>query len=183
MNKIHRTSLFLSLFGILSTCSITAQEVYNTQKARIIITTQINQNQIQFASNQLVLMLNYETAEFELKLNLNTLKTGIDSIDKKMAALENEYLHIIGKFDIESIITKGHPPKYFSFEGILIPKNSVVFGKSHLEHIADRSNTACILSMQFLIDSHTLENELSRIVDYSDLEISIVQAVLPRSTD
>lgn len=170
----------LLIFG----SNVKAQEVYGTINGTIHITGVWNDSALIAVSNQLVVLLNYETAQFELRLDKSTLRTGIDSLDKKLKKLERDILVYEGKLGIEYVQTQSHPPQDFEVEGYLTcaPHNENIIGKGHLEHIFG-DVYSCILNMTFHLNlkETNLNIDLPGLVD--EVHVEIIQTVLKRESE
>ncbi len=164
--------------------NVKAQEVYSTTNGIIHITGVWNDSALVTISNKLVVLLDYETARFELRLDKSTLKTGIDSLDKKLKKLERDVLVYEGKLGIESVQTQSHPPQDFTIEGYLTCTfhNESIVGKGHLEHIFGNVYS-CVLNMTFHLNLKEINLEIDLPELEDEIHVEIIQTVLKRENE
>ena len=155
------------------------EESYGTSRGTIQIKGVYNDTVLVAESQDLIIVLNYETADFLLKLDKSSLRTGIDSLDQKLMSKESDYLEYRGKLGIDYVKIEQHPPMDFLVEGKLTRHNNeeLITGTGHLEHIYG-DVVSCILNMSF----HLSLSEANFIIDLPGLSdkvhIEIVQSVL-----
>ncbi|MBW6481520.1 MAG: hypothetical protein K0B10_00525 [Vicingaceae bacterium] len=181
-----RKSIYITAFIInwlIFLPQVNAQDVYRTQNGNMLITVVSNDSILKITNKELVIHLNYETARFTIKMNKSNFKTGIDSLDQKLAQLKYDIIEYEGKLDIESIDTEGHSPIDFNVEGVLSTNNNKIKGTGHLEHISNRGTYSCLLTLKFNINKNDLGFNLKNIVIEDDIQINIVQNVLNKVQD
>lgn len=173
-------TLILLTFG----SNVSAQEVYGTVNGTVHITGAWNDSALIAVSNELVVLLNYETAQFELRLDKSTLRTGVDSLDKKLKKFERDILIYEGKLGIEYIQTQSHPPQDFEVEGYLTctPHNENIIGKGHLEHIFG-DVYSCILNMTFHLNLKEINLDIDLPGLQDEVHVEIIQTVLKRENE
>lgn len=88
------------------------QQIYRLIKGDIAITLTYKDTAIVASSNQLVLILDYETSKLLFRVKYETFHTGIDSIDSKFNLLKGLELKFEGKLDIFVNSKKFSPQKY-----------------------------------------------------------------------
>jgi hypothetical protein len=183
--KVSR-KVFFSIWLVFSVfvSNTIAQEVYSTTNGIIHITGIWNDSALVAVSNKLVVLLDYETARFELRLDKSTLKTGIDSLDKKLKKLENDVLVYEGELGIDFVQTQSHPPQDFTIEGYLTCAfhNESIIGQGHLEHIFGNVYS-CILSMTFHLNLKEINLEIDIPGLEDEIHIEIRQTVLKRENE
>jgi len=155
-----------------------AQDVYRTLNGKMLITVVSNDSILKIKNDELVIQLNYETARFTMKMDKSNFKTGIDSLDKKLAQLKYEIIEYKGVLGIQSINTEGHPHLDFNVEGVLSTNNNIIKGTGHLEHIANRGLFSCVLTLKFNINKNDLGLNIEGLVIEENIQIEIVQNVL-----
>jgi hypothetical protein len=155
-----------------------AQDVYRTLNGKMLITVVSNDSILKIKNDELVIQLNYETARFTMKMDKSNFKTGIDSLDKKLAQLKYEIIEYKGVLGVQSINTEGHPPLDFNVEGVLSTNNNIIKGTGHLEHIANRGLFSCVLTLKFNINKNDLGLNIEGLVIEENIQIEIVQNVL-----
>lgn len=180
-----KTLFKISIIFLTSFCSsVKAQEIYKTVKGTVQITGAWNDSALIAVSNELVVLLNYETAQFELRLDKSTLRTGVDSQDKKLKKFERDILIYEGKLGIEYIQTQSHPPQDFEVEGYLTcaPHNENIIGKGHLEHIFG-DVYSCILNMTFHLNLKEINLDIDLPGLQDEVHVEIIQTVLKRKNE
>ncbi len=158
-----------------------AQDVYYTKSATLKLNGELNGHALQLDTRQLGVMLDYETTEMIIRFPLNSLKSGIDSLDR---LLKSSALEVVfdGTLSLEYINTENHPPLKFTAEGWLTVGNSktLITGEGELHHIDDVGQIACMMGMTMHLNLKdlNLQNPLPGMKD--DFEAVITQAVLQR---
>jgi len=137
---IHIIALIISAFCIC-TKSANAQnqvdEIYGSANGDIQIVGVLNDTTLIAESNQLVMVLNFDTGEFLLVLDISSLHTGNDSLDKILKKLGEDKLEYKGNLGVDFIKTVDHSPKDFDVGGYLThaSENRYLAGKGHLEYL------------------------------------------------
>lgn len=168
----------ITIIVILFTTNTMAQDVYRTLNGKMLITVVSNDSILKIKNDELVIQLNYETTRFTMKMDKSNFKTGIDSLDKKLAQLKYEIIEYKGVLGVQSINTEGHPPLDFNVEGVLSTNNNIIKGTGHLEHIANRGLFSCVLTLKFNINKNDLGLNIEGLVIEENIQIEIVQNVL-----
>lgn len=171
--------LIISFFGFKSQ----AQDVYRTQSGTMIITGISSDTVVQLKTKDLLILLNYENAKFQMKMDKSTFYTGIDSLDKKLALMKYDIIEYNGQLNIESINTNGHPPLDFEMEGELSTNDNIIHGTGHLEHYSSRGTYSCLLTLKFNLKKDDLGLNLEGLNLNDDIEVEIIQMVLNKSED
>jgi hypothetical protein len=175
--------------GILILCSIFflnkghAQDVYRTQNGNMVITTVSADTVLKITTKELLVLLNYENAQFEMKMDKSTFYTGNDSLDKRLKLMKYDIVEFKGKLGLNYINTNGHPPLDFEVEGVLSTNNHIIKGTGHLEHISSRGNFSCLLTLKFNLKKDDLGLKLEGLNLKDDIQIEIVQIVLNKAED
>jgi hypothetical protein len=160
-----------------------AQESYRSINGRVQITGIWNDSVLIARSNKLVIVLDYYTAKFKLKLDKSTLVTGIDSLDKKLKNLKYDYINYEGKLGIEYINTEGHPRMDFEVVGYLSGSKVVkIVEKGQIEHLFNESYP-CILNMSFHIKLSDINLNINLPGLYDEIHIEIIQTILNRENE
>lgn len=162
-----------------------SQDTYRTQNGNMIITGEVSDTIIKLSTKELLLLLNYEDAQFEMKMDKSTFVTGIDSLDKKLALMKYEIITFQGKLDIEYVNTNGHPPLNFEVEGVLSTNDNIIRGVGYLEHISNRGTYSCLLTIKFNLKIEDLGLNLEGIgIDMKeDIQVEVIQAILNKYQD
>lgn len=160
------------------------QQIYRTLKGDIAITIKYNDSALIAASNQLTVVLDYETSKINFWVDYSTLHTGIDSIDNKLKLLERQGFQFTGKLDI-LINTQKHPPQKFNLMGMMNSTNPpiAVEGKGTLVHLqtgGDSNTPVCTLTatIKFSLAGLNL-NDIFKNAD-NDIQIDIRQSLLEK---
>ena len=168
--------------GLLVLTKGYAQEIYRTQNGDMIVTAISSQDTVfKLTTKKLFVLLNYENAKFEMKMDKSDFFTGNDSLDKKLALMKFEIIEFTGKLDIDEVNTEGHSPLDFNVEGILSTNNKIIKGTGHLEHISNRGTFSCLLTIKFNIKKDALGLELEGLDLKEDIQIDIIQTVLNKA--
>ena len=182
VRKIFRFKLIAILVFIIAyTTNAKGQEVYGTTNGTIYLTGVWKDSVITAISTKLGVILNYETAEFKLRLDKSTLKTGNDSLDNILGSYVKDWIELEGKLKIDYIKTQSHPPEDFKID-IFLPASpiaSTITGEGHLVHILT-DKYSCILSLSFRINRkiNHIQIDLPGLRD--EIYVEIVQSVLKR---
>lgn len=160
-----------------------AQDFYQTKNGNMLITAVSADTAFKVTTKDLLILLNYENANITIKMDKSTFKTGIDSLDKKIAQLKYDIIEFNGKLDIEYINTTGHPPLDFVVEGIISTNQNSISGDGHLEHISNRGTYSCMLTLKFNVKINDLGLNFQGLNLKEDIQIEIVQTVLNKSED
>ena len=173
--------LFIVTLILVSVPSSYAQNVYYTKSATLKLNGELDGKAFSLDSRQLGVMLDYETTEMIIRFPLNSLKSGVDSLDRllKSSALEAVF---DGTLSLEYINTENHPPLKFTSEGWLTVGNSktLIIGEGELHHLDDAGQIACMMGMTLHLNLKdlNLQNPVSGMKN--DFEAVITQAVLKK---
>lgn len=174
------------LFTFLSVClftfskSQTQDEIYRTHNGGVAITMVINDTVLVANSNHLFIFLNYETSEISIKLDLTTLRTGVDSIDNKIRHISNCDWVYKGKLSIPHINLTDNDQKNITTEGTLngFAVSKVINAEGTMERTYGGIIT-CVLSLTFKINLREIgvyQNELELFNE--NIQIDILQSLL-----
>lgn len=172
-----------TLCWIIFLPQVNAQDVYRTQSGDMLITAVSADTVFKVTTKELLILLNYENANITIKMDKSTFKTGIDSLDKRLAQLKYDIIEFKGKLDIEYINTAGHPPLDFKVEGIISTNQNIISGDGHLEHISSRGLYSCLLTLKFNLKINDLGLNFEGLNLKEDIQIEIVQSVLNKIQD
>jgi len=182
MRKSIYTTVFI-LCEIFFLPQVNAQDIYRTQNGDMLITVVSADTVFKVTTKELLILLNYENANITIKMDKSTFKTGIDSLDKRIAKLKYDVIEFKGKLDIEYINTAGHPPLDFKVEGIISTNQKTISGDGHLEHISSRGLYSCLLTLKFNLKINDLGLNFEGLNLKEDIQIDVVQSVLNKSED
>ena len=114
---MKKTLLLIFFFSGL-TVATKAQQTYKTIHGDIAITIKDSDSAILLLSNQLLLLLDYETSKVNFHVGYETFETRIDSIDDKLRLMIGDKISFSGKIGI-TINTKNFAPQKYNMEGTL----------------------------------------------------------------
>lgn len=177
---IKKILLLITLFVQLNLgTGVNAQQIYATSNGRVRITAQLDGAPLVAVSNNLTVLLNYETAQFEIRLDKSTIKTGVDSLDNRLSYLQGDLLIYKGKLGVEYIQTESHPPQDFVIEGYLncASHYGSIIGQGHLEHVFS-GVYSCILNMTFHLNLKAMDLNVGLDGLSNEVHVEIIQTVL-----
>lgn len=158
------------------------QQIYYTPKGVMKLVAEGADSVLNITSNDVSIILNYETSDFVLRFDANSLRTGIDSLDAKLDSLEDYTIRYKGHLELNYIKTEKHLPQDFEVSGRLEVENQdygLIKGKGHIEHVAD-GTYPCLLSMRFSVIKGDLEKELTLPIAWDRINIEVDQAILDK---
>ena len=182
-----KQSIYITAFilcWIIFLPQVKSQEIYQTKNGDMIITTvSTNDTIFKVITKKLFVLLNYENAEFEMKMDKSDFLTNNDSLNKQLALMKFEIITFKGKLDIDKINTNGHSPLDFNVEGMLSTNNKIIKGTGRLEHISNRSTFSCLLTLKFNLKKDELGLNMGDFASYlkEDIQIDIIQIVLNKA--
>ncbi|GAB4253127.1 MAG: hypothetical protein Kow0079_08440 [Vicingaceae bacterium] len=169
---IHTALLLITFIG-------NSQEIYRTTFGTLDILFFYNDSAVHATCKNVVVVLDYETAAFEIQIDKSKINTTIAIIDSSIQNKSFDFIYYKGKMGIEYIKTEKHPPMDFEVKGNLIYNNysEELIGKGHLEHIYG-DVYSCILNMSFNLTINNLSEKtgIEGLKDY--LKIELIQSVL-----
>jgi hypothetical protein len=179
MNALIFQNGTILLSGIILICSNIsfAQNTYVTRHGNLYITNKDSTKELTLHSNEIHIILNMKTAEFDFSIPIHSLHSEIDSFKKKIKN-EEETIHVQGFLSLNKIETDPHDPYHFNFEAEINYGNysKSVAGTGELEHIPGSAQPVCKLSLNFEIDEFELFNGYC-----DDLRFTVVQSILNQS--
>ncbi|MGQ0826798.1 MAG: hypothetical protein ACT4ON_00230 [Bacteroidota bacterium] len=124
--------------------------MFESRGAHVVITGQLNSSTIVAESNSLIVLLNCDNSEVLIKLDLNTIYTGVHEFDRLLSASRG-VASFKGKMDVDFIESDFLSPIQFETEGSLTLNNisRPVIIKSGINYIG--GNNSGILSGTFPI--------------------------------
>jgi hypothetical protein len=163
---------------------LNGQDMFKTLAGTIEITSEINDTIAVFTSHNLIVSLNYENAQVKMQLDLGTLTSGLDTLDKKISQYKNSIIIFDGKLGIDYINTEDHPEQDFNVNGLLIYNNNKnkIEGTGKLIHIYGNFY-ACLLNVTFHLNLSNLNYKLPFNNMSNDIQIEIIDAVLKKEND
>ncbi len=169
-------------FSLLATETLHAQKIYYTPKGVIQISGTMMDSSVLLQSDEVAIILNYETAEFVVLIEVNSLRTGVDSLDRMLESIEDYTIRYRGHFDLAYIKTEKHLAQDFEASGNLIFDGhdaGIVKSRGRIEHFVE-GTYPCFLTLSFRLNIADLEYfpALPRLGN--ELVIEINQAILDK---
>jgi len=172
------------IFPVGSCLAQTQIEMYQTRNGIVEINIPIGDSVLTAQSGNLEVLLNYNTAEIEMRLPLNKIHTGIDSIDTRLLQEEGQAITLSAKLGLDYINTQNHLPLLFYFDGVMDTglEQIQVTGEGHLVHLIGGEAIDCRLGMEFTLNPHQFNWPLISLINDPDavLKVTIVQSVLEK---
>jgi hypothetical protein len=153
--------------------------MYKSKNGHVVITGQQNSVNVTGQSDQLLIVLNCESAEMSAKVDINTITTGIDLSDGLLGTI-NSTAFFKGKMGADILRMEDPPPIHFDIDGILT-LNSIsrpMKINASLDRISDDEN-AGVLSGNLAISLNDF-NLKGVMPDFSDILLIQFSQVLLR---
>jgi len=155
-----------------------AQDTYTTQHGVLYLTNNEARNPVKFHSNEIHILLNMRTAEFNFSIPIKLLHSEIDSLNNMIKNEEEKIISLHGFLNLEKVDTQPHNPYHFKFESEI---NYGIYSKNldgigELEHIPGEEQPACQLNLSFDLDDFELFEGLK-----DDFRVIVVQSILYQS--
>ena len=155
-----------------------SQDMYRTQEGEIIISVISSDTVMKLSNKHILVLLNYQNAKFDIKLDKSNFITGNDSIDNQLSKLKFDIIEFDGKLDIGYINTKARGIQTFGVEGHISTNNNLISGVGHLEHLSSGGNYSCLLTMTFNLKLDELGLEIEGFDLKDDVKIEISEMLL-----
>jgi hypothetical protein len=151
MEKILKTVWAGAIVLLLWSFSAKAQQRYQTREGSIEVIGSYRDSIVIANSNHLFVLINYDTAEFELTLNPAILRTKTDSLNVNFINSSIKPALLKGKLNIPYVETLQHPDHKLDFaaELLLNEKVKTVYVNGLLKHIASNETISCLLTLNF----------------------------------
>ncbi len=170
--------LFIVLYSGTALFSQDERQVYSTKNGELIISGIVGDSLFSIKSSELIMSLDYETAELRIRSNQKNMENHDEVNSPVKPGHLQPGLLFEGKLGIDYVITKKHPPLDFTVEGYFFngADKSFITGTGHLEHI-HANEYACLLNLDFTV----LPDKLSiNWPGNEPVHIQIIQTVLKR---
>lgn len=176
-----REALIFIFLSLTFWTPILAQDIYYTKDAMLILNGELAQKPIKSHTKKLNIKLDYETTFITIRFFLNSLETGIDSIDNKLKKNSTEIV-FEGLLNLKFINTRDHPPIKFTTDGTLSinEDKSPLRGTGELYHIENAQVYACRLGLTLPINLGELNIKTPFYGLNDNLEAVITQALLQK---
>ena len=155
-----------------------AQESYRTYLGTIVLSTEVNNKPFQFISNELDVLLNYETAEFKFSLKKYSIRANSIS---NLQLYKPDEITFSGKLGIDFIKTDSHPVQIFDVEGVLSSaagQEVAVHASGRLSHLYTDTNIACLLDITMQLDKQDIKGFILDGSPSGDMQINITNTIL-----
>ena len=175
----------LSLLSGILTLSATSQVAYHTISGHVVVVGVHDSTRVIAESHKAIVILNYETAEIQAKIDLKTLDTGIDSLNAVLQSGSAKIATFNGKMGIDKVRTRNHPQQAFDIPGTMtinsISRPAIL--SAMLTHLSNSNTIACMLSATLTVrlSDFDLQNQLAGY--RNSISIQIAQSVLRRASE
>lgn len=189
-----KNSAAILLIGLLSAVSATVfsqvvsqqpLQIYRTIKGDIAITLLYKDTAIIAASNQLLVLLDYETSRILFKVQYETFHTGTDSLDNKFKSLKGQELAFEGKLGI-FVNTKKYTPQKYNMQGAMtsISYSFTAEGNGTVLCMAPGNNNISSCKLIAAIKCKLSDLNLTDVFKNADnnIQIDIRQSLLEKNT-
>ncbi len=178
--------LLVILMAAGMSANVYSQEIYRTIHGDIAVSITHNDSTMLMISNQLLVLLDYETSKVSFKVGYETFETRIDSIDSQLREMRGANLEFTGKMGI-TINTRNFAAQRYNLEGVLnttVPPLPVRGnGSMTCLPTGGGQSPACTLLLSFETTLTALH--LSQVFPTANegVRIDIRQSVLERESD
>ena len=157
------------------------RDTYYSRNASLTMYGQMGEEVIKLQSRQLNVMLDYESACIIIRLPVNSLVSGIDSLDALLKASWGEVV-FDGKLGMDYVMVDNHPPLKFGFEGFLMASGcqTLVRGEGELNHVGDRTGYISMLGLCLNLSFDELGIPVPWPTIGNDFEVVITQGLMAR---
>ncbi len=175
---------FITIFlfcGFVIIDGVKAQDNYTTSNGLIVFTATIDDQPVIYASDELQVTLNYQTAEIEFELDKNNLRADNGFI---LQLFKPRVLRFNGKLGIDYIRTESHPVQKFLVEGTLSSSSNDQFdihGQGTLSHLYSQSGNSCLLNLSFQMKQDDVAKLLLSAAPPGIIHMEIIQTLLDHS--
>jgi len=187
MYKNKSNILLFTAIILLFNSSIYGQNLFTTRNGAVSITFKYEETIIMAKSSNVRIKLDYSTATADLIADVNSIVTGVDSLDEFLKQ-SDKTLHFYATLNLDYIDTKRHPKQSFAFNGTLYhyinksflrKKIATLEGKGNLEHLSEKTNIpACLLTLNFELNPNELKFSYPYSFMKEFIKVEIIQAVL-----
>ncbi len=181
-----KNSLFIIIISFLYCSNISySQKTYETKQGTVIINTKYGDSSLSSTSKSVIMRLDYATSILKMEVELNSFKTGIDTLD---ILLEKTRLKIYFDADLglSEIDTKNHSLQTLKFNGYIYTNKSKkkinLLVKGKIQHISEKSDVAsCMLWLDFEFNTRKLNWNLPAYKLDENIKVQIIQVILSRN--
>ncbi len=172
---------YFPFFILFVAMNLSAQDVYYTRGATLQLNGELNGQALQVKTNNLIIRLDYETAEAVMRLKVSDLKCEVDSLQKLLRQSNTEFIYE-AKLSLDYISTEKHPPLEFTLEGWLMHNGlkTWVNGKGELHFNANSAEYTNLMGLTFNLNLGDLGVDPPWPGLAEDFEAVVVQALLQK---
>jgi hypothetical protein len=151
MGKILKTTWIAAFVLLLCSFSIKAQQRYQTREGSIAVFGSYKDSIVIASSDNLFVLINYDTAEISLSINPATLRTATDSLNVFLINSSLKPLLLQGKLNIPYVNRLEHPDQSLNFQAELQMNKTVriIYVNGELKHIGGNETLSSLLSLNF----------------------------------
>jgi hypothetical protein len=176
-------STILVLCGLFISINGNAQDEYSTTNGLIEISFPYSGTLLSYTSRDLVLVLDYEDATFQMQLDPTFLQSDEGEFLTDIAEFNATRFEMKGELGVEYINTTGHPPLDFDIEGISSTTGQTVYGTGYLKHLSNRGKFSCVLTLTFSMTVADLGVEIQGVDPTEIIHVEVIQVILNRIAD
>lgn len=169
----------LPILFLFAAINMEAQDVYYTRGATLHLNGELNGKPLQLKTDNLIIRLDYETAEAVMRLRVSDLQCEMDSLQKLLKRSPAEIVYE-AKLSLDFISTEKHPPLDFTLEGWLMSadRKNWVKGKGELHFNANSSEYTNLMGLTFELSNRNIGITMTGLAD--DFEAIVLQALLQK---
>jgi hypothetical protein len=151
MGKILKTAWVATIILLFCSFSIEAQRRYQTREGSIAVIGSYKDSIVIATSNHLFALINYETAEIGLSLDLATLRTKTDSLNMTLINSALQPILLKGKLNIPYVNRLQRPDQKLNFTAQLHMNKIVntIYANGVLKHNTGTENFPSMLTLNF----------------------------------
>ena len=174
-------SIIIPIFFTINSIAQTPEreEVYGTNTGNLKIIAVVDDTLLRARTDNLIVIINYQTAEFELILDKSELMTENDSLNTILERKRGERISMTGHFDLPFIKREKHPPIETEFTAYLSTDEArnPIQGTARFEYLFN-GRYSDMLTMNFIIDVRRTGIPITLPGLEPKVEIEIRKAVL-----
>ncbi|MEX1002561.1 MAG: hypothetical protein WDZ35_10645 [Crocinitomicaceae bacterium] len=181
LDSIIRLGVVFAFFSLqpFTTFTQEREEVFGTNTGQLKITAIVADTVFRATTKELIVILNYQTAEFTLILDKADIITGNDSLNNLLDQRRGEKISFTGSMNLPYIKQEKHPPKDIEISGYLSTdkdKNEVL-GEGRLEYLYN-GRYASMLIMSFILDVNKMGINIHLPGLEDQIQVELTKAVL-----
>lgn len=149
--KTLKTAWIATIALLLCGLSAKAQQKYQTREGIIEVIGSYGDSIVIASSDHLFVLIDYETAEIGLTLDLSNLHTATDSLNVILTDSSLKPIQLRGKLNIPYVNTLQHIDQKLNFTAELEMNKMVntIYADGELKHIAGNETLSSLLTINF----------------------------------